>query len=101
MLQRMLQRRMIVAAAAALFVLSLAPLRAAETATANDTARFLAGMAPAPDSPLAPLTKDRSWQEHARVFDGAFERLEQRQLGRIRAWSAQNLSAAPATMYYM
>jgi hypothetical protein len=97
----MLQRRMIVAAAAALFLSGLTPLSAAETATANDTARFLAGMAPAADSPLTPLTKDRSWQEHARVFDNTFERLEQRQLSRIRAWSAQNLTNAPATMYYM
>ena len=97
----MLQRRMIIAAAAALFFVAVAPLRAAETASPNDTARFLAGMAPAPDSPLAPLTRDSSWQQHARVFDGAFERLEQRQLGRIRAWSANNLAAAPATMFYM
>jgi hypothetical protein len=97
----MLQRRTIVAAAAALFFLNLAPLRAAEHASANDTARFLAGMPPAPDSPLAPLTKDSSWQQHARTFDGAFERLEQRQLSRIRAWSASNLGSAPPTVYYM
>jgi len=92
---------MILAAAAALFLLNVAPLRAADNVSANDTARFLAGMAPAADSPLAPLTRDSSWQQHARTFDGAFERLEQRQLSRIRAWSAANLGMAPATMYYM
>ena len=89
------------AAAAAVFFVAVAPARAADTVSPNDTARFLAGMPPAAESPLAPLTKDRAWQEHARIFDSAFERLEQRQLARIRAWSGNNLSAAPPTMFYM
>src|SRR5260370_24943207 len=97
----MLQRRTITAAAAALFFVAVAPVRAADTVSPNDTARFLAGMPPAPESPLAPLTKDRAWQEHARIFDSAFERLEHRQLARIRAWSGNNLTAAPPTMFYM
>jgi hypothetical protein len=97
----MLQRRTIIAAAAALFFVAVAPVRAAEPVSPNDTARFLAGMPPAAESPLAALTKDHAWQQHARIFDGAFERLEQRQLARIRAWSGNNLSAAPPTMFYM
>jgi len=53
----MLQRRTIIAAAAAgLFFVAVAPLRAAENASPNDTARFLAGMPVAAESPLAPLT---------------------------------------------
>jgi hypothetical protein len=97
----MLQRRTTIAAAAALFFVAVAPVRAADNVSPNDTARFLAGMPPAADSPLAPLTRDHAWQQHARTFDSAFERLEQRQLGRIRAWSGNNLSAAPPTMFYM
>jgi hypothetical protein len=96
----MLQRRTIIAAAAALFLVAVAPVRAADTVSPNDTARFLAGMPPAAESPLAPLTRDRAWQDHARIFDSAFERLEQRQLARIRAWSGNNLTAAPPTMFY-
>ena len=56
----MLDRRTIIAAGAALLLAAAAPARAVETASPNDTARFLAGMPVADDSPLAPLTKDRS-----------------------------------------
>ncbi len=62
-----------IAAIAAFAVLvALTPARAADVATANDTARFLAGMPPSADSPLTPLTKDPSWQRHARFFDETF-----------------------------
>ncbi len=94
-------RMMVFAAAACLSLVAAAPLRAADTASPNDTARFLAGMLPAPDSPLAPMTNDRAWQQHARSFDSAFGRLENRQLVRIRAWSAKNLTAPRPTMFYM
>ena len=94
-------RRTFVAAAACALLLGLAPARATDTVSANDTARFLAGMSPAADSPLAALTKNSAWQEHARIFDSEFERLEQRQLSRIRAWSEQNLTAPRPTMLYM
>ena len=84
------------------FALAVAqPSRAADTVTVDDTARFLAGMPPSADSPLAPLTKDPAWQRHARFFDQAFGQLEQRQLAKIRAWSDTNLAAPRPTMYYM
>ncbi|ANW05612.1 hypothetical protein LMTR13_16270 [Bradyrhizobium icense] len=73
----------------------------AQTATADDTAKFLAGMMPSADSPLAPLTKDPAWQRHAKFFDTAFGQLEQRQLSRIRAWADTNLAAPKPTMFYM
>jgi hypothetical protein len=53
--------------------------RAAEIASANDTARFLAGMQPSAGSPLAPLTENPAWQRHARFFDSAFAELDRRQ----------------------
>jgi len=97
----MLQPVKIAALAAAVFVAAAMPARAADTVTADDTARFLAGMLPSADSPLMPLTKDPSWQHHARSFDAAFGQLEQRQLSKIRAWAATNLAAPKPTMFYM
>ena len=82
--------------AAALLFAAVVPVRAADTVTPDDTARFLAGLPPSADSPLTPLTRDPSWQHHARFFDAAFGQLEQRQLSKIRAWSEANL-AAPRT----
>ena len=87
--------------AAALMLLAAAlPARAAEV-TADDTAKFLAGMMPSADSPLIPLTKEPAWQRHARFFDNAFGQLEQRQLSKIRAWSDNHLAAPKPTMFYM
>jgi hypothetical protein len=91
-----------IAAIAAFAVLAvMAPARAADTATPDDTARFLAGMQPSADSPLAPLTKDPAWQRHARAFDAAFGRIEQYQIPKIRAWADANLAAPRPTMFYM
>jgi hypothetical protein len=89
------------ALAAGLVLAAAIPARAAGAVTADDTARFLAGMQPSADSPLTPLTKDPAWQHHARFFDGAFSQLEQRQLAKIRAWAESNLAAPKPTMFYM
>jgi hypothetical protein len=80
---------------------ALAPARAADPASPDDTARFLAGLPPSAQSPLTPLTKEATWQRHARFFDTAFGQLEQRQLSKVKAWSAANLSAPRPTMFYM
>lgn len=98
----MLPLKNIAVVAISLFLLALAaPARAADPVTADDTARFLAGLPPSAQSPLAALTKEPSWQRHARFFDAAFAQLEQRQLSKIKAWSAANLSAPRSTMFYM
>jgi hypothetical protein len=97
----MLQPVKVAAAAAAMFLAAALPARAADTVTADDTARFLAGMAPSADSPLLPLTRDPSWQRHARFFDDAFGKLEQRQISKIRSWADANLAAPRPTMFYM
>ena len=91
----------IAALAAAMLLAAALPGRAADTVTANDTARFLAGMPPSAESPLTPLTKDPAWQHHARFLDSAFAQLEQRQLSKIRTWADTNLSAPRPTMFYM
>jgi len=97
----MLQPVKIAALAAAVLLAAVLPGRAADTVTANDTARYLAGMAPSAESPLTPLTKDPAWQHHARFLDSAFAQLEQRQLSKIRTWADTNLSAPRPTMFYM
>jgi hypothetical protein len=90
----------IAAVAATVLLAAALPARAAEV-TADDTARFLAGMPPSADSPLTPLTRDPAWQHHARFLDTAFAQLEQHQLSKIRAWSETNLAAPRPTMFYM
>ena len=97
----MLQPVKIAALAAALFFAAAMPVRATDTVTADDTARFLAGMAPSAGSPLTPLTREPSWQRHAKFFDNAFGQLEQRQLAKIRSWTETHLAAPRPTMFYM
>ncbi len=84
-----------------MFLAAAMPARAADPVTADDTARFLAGMAPSAQSPLMPLTQNPAWQHHARFFDAAFGQLEEHQLSKIRAWAGANLAAPRPTMFYM
>jgi hypothetical protein len=98
----MLQLKRIATVALTMLLFAAAvPVHAADPATADDTARFLAGMAPSAQSPLMPLTQDRAWQHHARFFDAAFGQLEERQLSKIRSWAGANLAAPRPTMFYM
>lgn len=96
----MIQRRTMIAAMAGLMVATAVPAFATDAASPNDTARFLAGMAPAAESPLAAMAKDGSWQQHARTFDQAFNRLDQGQLARVRAWSNTNVTNPSPTVFY-
>jgi hypothetical protein len=83
-----------------LLVLSL-PALAAESASPDDTAKFLGGMPVSSNSPLAPLTHDRSWQGHANYFNLTFRRVEDRQLSRVRRWSKANINIHRPTLFYM
>jgi hypothetical protein len=67
----------------------------------NDVARFLAGLAVAEDLPLAPLTKEAAWQQHARALDAAWSKVDKERLGKIRDWSAANLTKPQKTVLYM
>lgn len=80
---------------------AIASDKASDKASVNDTARYLAGMAPAETSPLAKLTKDPVWQQHARSLDGSWKELEARRLSKIRAWSAENLKDRRYPLFYM
>jgi hypothetical protein len=70
-------------------------------ASTEDTARFIAGLQPSAGSPLAALTRDESWQQHARFFDRAFGEFDRTQLAKIRAWSSTKLREHRPTMFYM
>src|SRR3984885_12026340 len=94
-------RIMAAAVMAVMLAVSAAPARSAETATADDTARFLAGLPPSANSPLAPLTKDPFWQQHARYFDSIFAREDSAKLSKVRAFSKEYLTDKHDTMLYM
>jgi hypothetical protein len=91
--------------AAALFAMVLAlpaaSARSAETATPDDTARFLAGLPPAPDSPLAALAKNPEWAQHAHFFDSIFSREDADTLSKVRAFAKEHLPQHSDTMLYM
>lgn len=73
---------------------------AAERASLNDTARFLAGLHPSPQSPLAALTQDRGWQQHADTLNAIWAGLDANQLSKIRGWSQTNLAGRKPVTYY-
>src|ERR1700722_15282856 len=81
--------------------LSAAPVQSFASATADDTARFLAGLSPSPNSPLAAFTRDPAWPSHARYFDSIFAREESFQLSKVREFSRKYLTDKHDTMLYM
>ena len=93
--------RIVAAVLMAVLALNAAPARSSEAATANDTARFLAGLPPSSNSPLAAYTKDPVWQQHARYFDSIFAREENAQLSKVREFSNKYLTDKHDTMLYM
>ena len=91
----------VVIAAALMLAAAYAPALAAERATHDDAARYLAGLPLSANSPIAKLTQHAEWQQHAKHFDTAWRDLDQRQLSKIRTWSGQHLKDPQATLYYM
>jgi hypothetical protein len=67
----------------------------------NDVARYLAGLAPAPQSTIHALTQEPAWATHSEQMSAAWERLERRQLQPVRAWSAAHLGPPSPTLLYM
>ena len=86
---------------AVILVLPAVPASSTETATPDDTARFLAGLPPAPGSPLAALAKDPGWAQHARFSDSIFAREDASTLSKVRAFSKEYLPQQHDTMLYM
>jgi hypothetical protein len=94
-------RKMMVAAVlAGMLALTTAPAFAGTAASPDDTARFLAGLPPAADSPLASLANDPDWQQHAHSFNAIFAREDQNTLSKVRAFSAAHLGSYHDAMLY-
>jgi len=89
------------ALAAIALLLAAHAASAAGSASPDDTARILAGMQPSAESPLALLTREGGWQSHAKSFDSAWKRLDERQLSRIRAWSGKEHADPRSVVFYM
>ena len=86
---------------ALLVTTNLAVVRAAPGASPNDTARFLAGLPPAANSPLAPSAGTPGWQFHVAKMGAAWAAFERRQVTRIRVWAAAKLINPQPAMFYM
>lgn len=89
------------ALAAALLISPAHRVHAAEGASFDDTAKFLAGMQPSADSPLTPLTREANWKAHARHFDEQWKSVDARQLSQVRTWVGANLADTSGTLFYM
>src|SRR3974377_1743588 len=86
---------------AALLLMTGAPgIQAAERATPDDTARFLAGLRPSSGSPLVALTKTAVWQRHAARFDTVFEQKDRDSLSRIRPFAAKEIPQTDRPLLY-
>jgi hypothetical protein len=75
--------------------------QAIPSASADDTARFFAGMPLPADSPLAQLAQDPTARQHAANLNRAFDNFEKLHLSKVRAWANANLTAPKPVMFYM
>ncbi len=71
--------------------------------SADDTAKFLAGMPLPPNSPLGSLTQNPAWQRHCAFFDNAFAKLKAQRLDKVHTWQSDYLpeskSSVPVAFY--
>ena len=75
-----------------LFILLLGTASAiAQSATPDNTAKFLAGL-PVRGTALEALSRTAAWAEHATEFDKAWQKLDTRQLSKIREWAPEFLA---------
>lgn len=89
------------AATLATLLVTLGGASAGDVATSNDMARYLAGMTPSANSPLQGLTRQASWQNHARRFDSSWAGLERGQLSRIHVWTKSAVTKRRPLVFYM
>ena len=93
--------RLVALVAGAVLVAAAGGAAFSQSASPDDVARFLAGMPPSAGSPIAPLTRNPSWQRHAKWFDSNWGTLDSRQLSKVRRWSERHLKNRKDTLYYM
>ncbi len=89
------------AIAASILSLVTGAAYAADGQAADDIAHFIAGMPPSANSPLSSLTADAEWKRHAAFFGSSWKEFEERQLSKVRAWSAENVKQSQPVLYYM
>jgi hypothetical protein len=82
-----------------MLTLGASPTRGSATATADDTARFLAGLPVSSKSPLAPFHERSGLARHARNLSSAFAREEGAQFSKIREFSEKHLTEKHDTVF--
>jgi hypothetical protein len=86
--------------AAVLLAACVSTARATEDATPDDTARYLAGLHPSPDSPLNALARSAVWQRHAARFDGVFGQKDRESLSKIHVFAAKAIPPSDRPLLY-
>ena len=76
-------------------------LFARDFVTANDEARYIAGLPLPGRSPLAAYTNDPGWKTHASEMDAAWAKSEERSLAKTRAWAGSYVHGGGLPCYYM
>lgn len=75
-----------------------------KVASADDQARFLAGLPVPADSPLRALQQGKAWQEHAKATATDWALLEKKRLAPMRAWAGAalwpHMKSEAATYYF-
>ena len=77
---------------------------AADAATPDAQARFIAGMTVEATPLAAQASGSAAWQAHAKSFDKAWDELQKRQLDPIAGWIGEHIprtGAADSPLYYM
>jgi hypothetical protein len=93
--------RVVTCALAAVLSITCYPaVQATERATPDDTARFLAGLRPSPNSPLNTLTTSAAWQRHAARFDTLFDLTDRASLSKIRVFAIKEISQTDRPLLY-
>jgi hypothetical protein len=93
--------RLVALVAGAVLVAASHGMATAQGVSPDDSAKFIAGMAPSAGSALTPLTRSEGWRRHANWFDSNWSTLERQRLSKIRAWSERHLKDRQHTLYYM
>ncbi len=76
----------------------------AGTPTADDQARFIAGMLPSGSELAARAENSRAWHDHAAEFDEAWKALKSKQLDAISTWADGHIARSQKSdgpLYYM
>ena len=78
-----------------------ADLPAGARAGLDDVARFIAGLDPAPGSPLAPYAATAEWKNYAAQMNERWAQFDRLRLQPIRTWRTPAMSSVqPATLFY-